>query len=106
MTPFASAGPGAKAAYVAVAGLLLAALFAVLAAAIALAGLHQLHANIKLAAVPHWFWYYRGDPQVRKWLQIGATGAGSLIVVMTLGGLLNLRRPLHGAARFATAGEL
>lgn len=106
MTPFASAGPGAKAAYIAVAGILLAALFAVLAAAIALAGLHQLHANIKLAAVPHWFWYYRGDPQVRKWLQIGATAAGSLIAVITLGGLLNLRRPLHGAARFANAGEL
>jgi type IV secretion system protein VirD4 len=106
MTPFASAGPGAKAAYVALVGLLLATLFAVLAAAIALAGLHQLRANIHLAAVPHWFWYYRDDPQVRKWLQAGATAAGGLIAVIALGGLLNLRRPLHGAARFANTGEL
>jgi type IV secretion system protein VirD4 len=105
MTPFASARPATKAAYAGAASLVLLALFAALTATIALAGLHQLHANINLAAVPRWFWYYRGDPQVRHWLQIGATSAGVLVAV-TLGGLVNIRRPLHGAARFANEGDL
>jgi type IV secretion system protein VirD4 len=101
MTPFASARPVTKAAYAGAASLVLLALFAALTATIALAGLHQLHANINLAAVPRWFWYYRGDPQVRHWLQIGATAAGVVVAVLALGALVNIRRPLHGAARFA-----
>lgn len=106
MTPFASAGPGLKAAYAATAGLALAALFAVLTATIALAGLGQLHADLELAAVPAWFWYFRGDPDVRRWLQIGAFASGLLITLLVLGATLNIRRPLHGAARFANEREL
>lgn len=106
MTPFASAGPATKAAYVAAAAAALAAVFAVLTATIALAGVHQLRGDINLAAVPRWFWYFRGDPEVRRWLRIGALGSGGLVAVLALGALLNLRRPLHGAARFANEGEL
>jgi type IV secretion system protein VirD4 len=106
MTPFASAGPATKAAYVAIAAAALAAVFTVLAATVALAGLHQLNGNIRIGAVPHWFWYYRADPEVRRWLKIGAGAAGGLVAVLVLGALVNLRRPLHGAARFANEGEL
>jgi type IV secretion system protein VirD4 len=106
MTPFASARPATKAAYVAAAVLALGAVFAVLTAIIALAGLHQLRGDINLAAVPRWFWYFRGDPQVRHWLQIGAMASGGLVAVLALGALINLQRPLHGAARFANEGDL
>lgn len=106
MTPFASAGPGLRAAYAAVALVALGTVFAVLTATIALAGLHQLRADIRLAAVPGWFWYFRGDPDVRRWLQIGALASGGLVGALGLAALLGVRRPLHGAARFATEGEL
>jgi len=106
MTPFASAGPGLKAAGAAVAGLALGLAFLALTAAIALAGLRQLSADIRLAAVPGWFWYYRGDPQVVRWLQTGALASGLLTAGLGLAALLGVRRPLHGAARFAREGEI
>ncbi|CAN7620946.1 type IV secretory system conjugative DNA transfer family protein [Phenylobacterium sp. LjRoot219] len=106
MTPFASAAPGLRAVYAATAALALAALGAVLTAAVALAGLHQLQADLDFAAVPRWFWYFRGDPEVRRWLQIGALASGGLIAALTLGAVLGVRRPLHGAARFANESEL
>ncbi len=55
--------------------------------------------------MPGFFWYYRGDPHVLRAI-VGGLIAGTIL----LGGLgyaLWARNPaLHGAARFATEGEL
>ncbi|MBU1376160.1 MAG: type IV secretory system conjugative DNA transfer family protein [Alphaproteobacteria bacterium] len=83
-----------------------ATVLTVLAAAIALAGLHQLSGHLDPTAVPGWFWYFRGDPQVQRWLKIGALSAGGLTIVMTFAVASNLRRPLHGAARWANEADL
>jgi type IV secretion system protein VirD4 len=106
MSRFASAPWPLKAAY---AGALAAAavgMLAVLATGIALAGLKRLSAHLDAAAVPAWFWYFRHDPQVRRWLGIGlgATLVGCLALV--LGVARNLRPPLHGAARWASEPEI
>jgi type IV secretion system protein VirD4 len=106
MTRFASAPWPLRAAYLAVLGASSVALFCGVAAAIALAGLHRLSADIDPGAIPHWFWYYRADPLVQKWLGLGLLftlmGSG----VLGIGVLRSLRPPLHGAARWASAAEL
>lgn len=83
-------------------GLVLAAI----AATIALAGLHQLSSDVDPVSVPAWFWHYRGDPEVRRWLKVGALSAGGLALVLAVGIASSLRRPLHGAARWASEAEL
>jgi type IV secretion system protein VirD4 len=73
---------------------------------VALAGLKRLSAHVDLAAAPAWFWYYRADPLVQRWLGVGtlvALGAGGVIVIAIA---RQLRPPLHGAARWASEGEL
>ncbi|HEX7884541.1 MAG TPA: type IV secretory system conjugative DNA transfer family protein, partial [Phenylobacterium sp.] len=77
-----------------------------LAVVIALAGLKRLSADIDPAAIPGWFWYFRADPQVRRWLGVGLLSAFGLAGVISLGVLGNLRPPLHGAARWASEAEL
>ena len=77
-----------------------------LAALIALAGLGRLSASIDLAAAPAWFWYFRGDPDVQRWLRVGGLGAMMIAIVATVGIAGQIRRPLHGAARWAREGEI
>jgi type IV secretion system protein VirD4 len=106
MSPFASTPWPLKAAYVgAAASAVLAALTAI-ALTVALAGLHRLSAHIDLAAVPRWFWYFRGDPQVQRWTKIGAFAASGVALAAAFGILQALRRPLYGAARWAREDEL
>ncbi|MDB5448286.1 MAG: virD4 [Phenylobacterium sp.] len=83
-----------------------AAVTAAIVGLIALAGLRRLSPHLDPAAIPIWFWYFRADPQVRRWLKIGALGAGALLLVAAAGAAQAFRRPLHGAARWATEPDL
>src|SRR5262249_34417818 len=58
------------------------------------------------AAVPAWFWYYRADPLVVRWLGVGLLFAAGLAVAVAMGIARSLRPPLHGAARWASEAEL
>lgn len=82
------------------------AILAAVAATIALAGLRQLSGDLDPAAVPGWFWYFRDDPEVRRWLKVGVLAACGLALVVAIGIATQLRRPLHGAARWASEGEV
>ena len=106
MSRFASAPWPAKAAYVGVLIALAAGLMLALAAVVALAGLHRLSAHLDPAAVPAWFWYFRDDPQVRRWLGVGLLVAFASAGGIALGVSKSLRPPLHGAARWASEAEL
>lgn len=106
MTRFASAPWPLKAAYVGAVATAGATLVLGLAVVIALAGLKRLSADIDPAAVPAWFWYYRHDPEVRRWLGIGLLSSFGLAAVIVIGALRNRRPPLHGAARWASEAEL
>lgn len=106
MTRFASAPWPLKAAYVGAVATAGASLLLGLAAVIALAGLKQLSADIDPAAVPGWFWYFRGDPEVRRWLGVGLLSAFGLAAFVALGVARGLRPPLHGAARWASGAEI
>ncbi|GGL18503.1 hypothetical protein GCM10010983_14700 [Caulobacter rhizosphaerae] len=73
---------------------------------VALAGLHRLSPDIDWRTAPAWFWYYRADPNVERWVKVGALVA---CVVLLLAGLFiaqGLRRPLYGRARFAGESEI
>jgi type IV secretion system protein VirD4 len=106
MSRFASAPWPLKAAYVGtLAGAALASL-AALAGLVALAGLRRLSTHVDLAAAPAWFWYYRADPSVRRWLGIGALVAGGIAGIAVLAIVRQLRPPLHGAARWANEAEV
>lgn len=106
MTRFASAPWPLKAAYVGAVATAGATLVLGLAAVIALIGLRRLSADIDPAAVPGWFWYFRADPEVRRWLGVGLLSSGGLAVIIALGLLRGLRPPLHGAARWAGEAEI
>ena len=106
MTRFASAPWPLKAAYLGVLGLAAVAGVLVLAAAVALAGLHRLSAHLDWTRVPAWFWYFRGDPQVRRWTEIGLLSALGLAAFLGVAILRSLRPPLHGAARWASEAEI
>lgn len=105
MTRIASASPGARAAAFAVGSLAAVTLLAILAALIALVGLGQFSGTIDPARVPGWFWYYRQDPEVRRWLTVGVSVSVLLGGVLVAAILLSRRRPLHGAARWASGSE-
>lgn len=55
--------------------------------------------------MPEFFWYYRGDPLVVKALGAGMA-VGLVVTGATLWWLARQKPPLHGAARFATEGEI
>ncbi len=101
----ASAAPH-RAARIAFGTILLLAVATVIAGLIALVGLGRFNNDLDLAAVPRWFWYYRADPDVRRWLTIGASVSGGFVLLCAIAALLRIRRPLHGAARWATEAEL
>jgi len=106
MSPFSGASWPLKAVLWSALALGVLMALAALAAGIALAGLHQLHGRIDPAAVPAWFWYYRDDPEVRRWLKVGVLSAGLLGLIAGIGIASQLRRPLHGAARWASEAEI
>jgi type IV secretion system protein VirD4 len=106
MTRFASAPWPLKAAYVGVLASGAAALLLGLATVVALAGLKRLSAHLDIAAIPAWFWYFRGDPTVRRWLAAGALTALSGLALAGLALLRGLRPPLYGAARWASVADL
>jgi len=106
MSRFASAPWPLKAAYLATLAAGAVAGLATFTAIIALAGLKRLSADIDPAQVPAWFWYFRGDPQVQRWLGVGALSALGGAGLVAIGILRNRRPPLHGAARWATEAEL
>ncbi|MGX5636849.1 type IV secretory system conjugative DNA transfer family protein [Brevundimonas diminuta ATCC 11568] len=105
MSRFASAAPGPDALKLAFG--LFAALLCVTVGGgtIALVGLGQFSGDVDPLRAPAWFWYYRGDPEVRRWLTIGAASTGLLVLLTTAAAALSRRRPLHGAARWATGAE-
>lgn len=105
MSLFASAARGPDAARLAF-GLLAAILFVTIGGGtIALVGLGQLSADLDPLRAAGWFWYYRGDPEVRRWLLIGFGAATLLAGLVVAAVLLSRRPPLHGAARWASASE-
>ena len=106
MTRFASTPWPLKAAYVGGLAAAAASLLLGLAAVIALAGLKRLSADIDPAAVPAWFWYFRGDPEVRRWASVGLASALGVAAFIAMGVVRSLRPPLHGAARWASEAEL
>lgn len=106
MTRFASAPWPLKAAYVATLTTAGVALLGGLAAVIALAGLKRLSPDIDPVQVPAWFWYFRADPEVRRWFGVGLLSAFGSAGAIVLGVARNLRPPLHGAARWASEAEL
>lgn len=106
MSRFASAAPSTRAALVLAAGLGALLLWAAASLAVALAGLHRWNAHIDPARIPAWFWWFRADPQVRRWLAIGGLACGVLILLAGLGVAAGRRRPLHGAARWARESEI
>ncbi|MFC5342888.1 type IV secretory system conjugative DNA transfer family protein (plasmid) [Brevundimonas staleyi] len=106
MTPFAAAATPHKVLMVLAAVVFLAAGATFATAMIALAGLGQFRQDIDIAAVPGWFWYYRGDPDVRRWIKIGALISAGLVAIAGVAALLRIRRSLHGTARWATASEI
>lgn len=106
MSRFASAPWPLKAAYLGLFGTCAAGLFLGLTGLIALAGLKQLSADIDPTVVPGWFWYFRDNPQVRRWLGIGLLSSLAATMMIVIGAVRNLRPPLHGAARWASEAEL
>lgn len=106
MSPFSGASWPLKAALWSALALGVLIALAALAAGIALAGLHQLTARIDPAVVPAWFWYYRGDAEVIRWLKVGFLSATGLGLIAGIGIASQFRRPLHGAARWASEAEI
>ncbi len=106
MSRFTSAPWPLKAAYVSVVGALALAMALALTSLIALAGLRRLSAHLDPAAIPAWFWYYRADPKLQRWLGVGLLATAGLGGLLALSIARGLKPPLHGAARWANEGEL
>lgn len=106
MSRFASAPWPLKAAYAGVLAAAALGVLTVLVLGIALAGLKRMSSHLDAAAVPAWFWYFRHDPQVRRWLGIGLGTAMVGCLALVVGVARNLRPPLHGAARWASEPEI
>lgn len=106
MTRFASAPWPLKAAYAGALAAGAVGLLTALTALVALAGLRRLSAHLDPTAVPGWFWYFRGDPTVRRWLGLGAMAALAGAAMLSLAILQGLRPPLYGAARWASEAEV
>ena len=106
MNRFTGAPWPLKAAYLLALGVMATGALLTIAGLVALAGLGALSWDLSIAKVPAWLWYFRGDPQVRRWLGAGMLSAlvcGLITVVAIAKGL---RPPLHGAARWASEADL
>lgn len=81
-------------------------LWSFLAGGIMLASQHQdFNAGTPLTLYQYWF-YYRNDPAVMKWIYI-SSGASFLLICAPLLFLFGkTKRSLHGDARFATPSEI
>jgi len=106
MTPLANASPAARAAAFTVAGLALAGVGAALSLVIALAGSGYPVADLDWIRVPAWIWRSRHDPELARWLGVGAGSSALLLAVTAAAVALTRRRPLHGAARWAGGAEI
>ncbi len=106
MSRFASAPWPLRAVYVGVLAAAAVAILATITVVVALAGLKRLSADIHPATLPTWFWYFRGDPLVRRWLGVGLASASGVAAVVAIAVLRSRRPPLHGAARWASEAEL
>lgn len=95
-----------KVAVVFLAGVAMIAAAAALTVFIALAGLGRLTPEVDVARIPGWVWYFREDPQVRRWVAIGlgVSGLGGCALVVKF--IAGKPRSEHGAARWATRLEL
>jgi type IV secretion system protein VirD4 len=106
MSRFASAPWPLRAAYIGGMGAMAATALAAITFGVALAGLHRLSAHLDPAAVLRWFWYFRADPQVCRWLRVGGLTAGISGVFAVAGVVRSLRVSLYGEARWASESEL
>ncbi|CAN7646114.1 type IV secretory system conjugative DNA transfer family protein [Phenylobacterium sp. LjRoot225] len=106
MSRFASATPAARAGIVAAAAVLLLGLWAVLAMVATMIGLGRFASDLDFVRVPGWLWANRAHPQVQLWTKISGLGSAAFILVLGLTAVLRVRRPLHGAARWANEGEI
>jgi type IV secretion system protein VirD4 len=106
MSRFASAPWPLKAAYIGGLGAMAATALTAITFGVALAGLHRLSAHLEPAAVLRWFWYFKADPQVRRWLRVGGLTAGLAGVFAAAGVVRSLRVSLYGEARWASESEL
>jgi type IV secretion system protein VirD4 len=106
MSRFASAPWPLKAAYLSTLGVLGSGALVALTGGVALAGLHRLSPHLDVTQAPAWFWYFRGDPKVQRWLSVGALASVAVGGALALSVARNLKPPLHGAARWAAEGEL
>lgn len=95
-----------KAAYIALLAAAVLATLAVLTFIVALTGLKRLTFDLDLAAAPAWFWYFRHDPLVSRWLGAGLLSALTLGLVLVIAVAKSVRPPLHGAARWAQEADL
>lgn len=106
MIRFENAGPGSRALLAVSAASAALLVFLVLAGLVALAGLGRLRPDLDLAAVPGWLWYYRADPTVATWTRIGALTSGVFVAGVGVAAASQVRRSMHGSARWAREGEL
>lgn len=106
MSRFENASSAARLALLTTGGILLLLVGGLSTVLIALAGLNRLSEDIDLLRLPAWLWYYRSDPDLRRWLTIGALINGLIAAGLALAVGLNRSRPLHGAARWASGADL
>ncbi|MDP3749302.1 MAG: type IV secretory system conjugative DNA transfer family protein [Phenylobacterium sp.] len=106
MTRFENAGPGSRALLVVSAAGVALLVFLVLAGLVAVAGLGHLTPDLDMAAVPAWLWYNRADPAVATWTRIGALASGLFVAGLAVAAASQVRRSMHGAARWAREDEL
>ncbi|KAK0331777.1 Type IV secretory pathway VirD4, partial [Friedmanniomyces endolithicus] len=99
------ATPGTRAALIAAGMAAGLAIFCIGTFLVALVGLGRFSGDIDPVRVPAWFLYYRHDPEVRRWLGVGAGVMGLILLILGTAIALGIRRPLHGAARWSTGGE-
>lgn len=106
MIPSGSMGGGSKAALYGLGALVLLAVFALVTMLVAMVGLDRLTPDMNPLTGFHYLWFYREDAGVQRWTAIGAVAGAALTLGLLIAMLTGRKRPLHGAARWANAGEI